>query len=210
MTARASTPRADRRAASASTRSVSAIPRRSRAAAPTRTGTPRQLAPASSISSASASSARRQPIVVPSETIAMSGRAATGARYLSRGDPSGVPRDRHRERLPPGAIPGAGAVAGRGGDRLAGGGGAGGGADRAPDHPGRRGASRGLGPLSRGHVGAGRAPGPARELPGSPGPGRPVRPVGHHLGPPPDAGPRPVVAPHQGALPAGRRGGHLR
>src|SRR4051794_11134889 len=168
--ARASTPSAERRAAAASTRSVSDIARRSRRAAPIRTGTTRQLAPASSISSANVSSARRQPIVVPSETIAMSGRAATGSRYLSRGDPSGVPRDRHRERLPPGALPGARAVAGRRGDRLGGGRAPGGGADRAPHDPGRGGAAGGLGPLPRGDLGTGRAPGPAGELPGRPGP----------------------------------------
>ena len=73
ITARASSvPRCARRAASPSTRSITVIWRRSLPVAPKRTRTIRQLAPAFSISSASASSARRRPSVVPSERRATS------------------------------------------------------------------------------------------------------------------------------------------
>jgi predicted O-methyltransferase YrrM len=61
-----------RRAASPSTRSMTVIWRRSLPLAPNFTRTSRQLAPASLISSARASSARRRPSVVPSERRATS------------------------------------------------------------------------------------------------------------------------------------------
>jgi len=78
-TARASTPRAERRAASASTKSVTAMWRRSRPLAPMRIRTSSQLAPQARTSAANDSSERTRPGVVPSEISAMSATGAKGA-----------------------------------------------------------------------------------------------------------------------------------
>ena len=76
-TALASARRPARRAASASTRSVTAGWRRSAPDSPIVTGTTSQLAPASRTSEANASSERRSPGVVPSDTTATSTGGAT-------------------------------------------------------------------------------------------------------------------------------------
>src|SRR3954454_19515991 len=75
-TARASTPRSARRAASASTKSTAAAPRRSFPDEPILTGTTSMLTPAARASSANASSERTSPGVVPRE---INAKSATGA-----------------------------------------------------------------------------------------------------------------------------------
>ena len=91
-TARASTPRPACRAASASTRSVTAMWRRRRpAVAPIRTGTTSHDAPAARTSDANDWSERTRPGVVPSETSAMSGTTLKGGDCKGL-YPRGVPK----------------------------------------------------------------------------------------------------------------------
>ena len=105
IAARARRPRPARRAASASTRSVTATWRRSLpASAPTRTGTSSHERPCALISSARASSARRSPGVVPRDTRAMSRVSATRGR-LTCGRVSAAGRHRRAPDARPRGLP---------------------------------------------------------------------------------------------------------